>query len=145
MTAKLAIDWALLEEQGEPIPNFTIPGMDEFLAVMRMEDPLQDMGPEEAYAKIENFVMDHLDDIIELSKPWAQHYIDKGSNENWLEIMVKMASWFLVDKLMKESGHYDSILERYHSWAISDHIGDRVVAKFRQLGLPVRRDTMKKQ
>jgi hypothetical protein len=45
---------------------------------------------------------------------------------------------------MKESGHYDSILERYHSWAISDHIGDRVVAKFRQLGLPVRRDTMKK-
>ena len=143
MTAKRAIDQAI--EESNP-HGFTIPGMDSFLAMLSVEDPFRE-NPEETYAKIEDFVIDNLEHILEQVKPLAMEKIKAMGNagvlsdvpysvDEWSYLLTKMVAHGLVEKIIKDSGSQESIDDRYSSYAICHHVYDRVQRRFKELGLP---------
>jgi hypothetical protein len=146
VNAKRAIDQAI--EESNPL-GFTIPGMDSFLAMLSVEDPFRE-NPEETYAKIEDFVIDNLEHILEQVKPLAMEKIkevkamgnagflsdDQYGVDEWSYLLTKMVAHGLVEKIIKDSGSQESIDDRYSSYAICRHVYDRVQKRFKELGLP---------
>jgi hypothetical protein len=134
VTAKQAIDQAIQESNPH---GFTIPGMDSFLAMLSVEDPFRE-NPEETYAKIEDFVIDNLEHILEQVKPIAMEKAGSDySMGEWSYLLTKMVAHGLVSKIIENSGSQESIEDRYSSYGILSHVHDRVHRRFMELGLPV--------
>jgi hypothetical protein len=134
VTAKRAIEEAV---ERSTTPGFTIPGMDGFLAMLSVEDPFSE-NPESTYAKIEDFVIENLEHILEQVKPIAMEKAGSDySTGEWSYLLTKMVAHGLVSKIIENSGSQESIEDRYSSYGILSHVHDRVHRRFMELGLPV--------
>ena len=153
VTAKQAIDLSIrrrgifLEKaQGHAMAllesGFTLPGINGFLALLSVHDPFLEK-PEETYQRIEDFVIDNLETLLEQTIPVAEQQLaahkkewdltvsidpdSLSSLDEWVVIITKMAGHAL-------SGTEEMILGRYSEGAIRQHVFDRVKAKIKKLG-----------
>lgn len=155
MTAKQAIDSTLLESYDLPMGwtnGFTLPGINGLLALLSVDDPFMEK-PEETYSRIEDFVIENLEALLEQTIPIAEEQLaahkkewdltvsidpdSLSSLDEWIVIITKMAAHALVESIIDFSGTKEMILGRYSESAIRQHVFDRVKAKIKNFGIRV--------
>ena len=130
--------------------GFTLPGINGFLALLSVHDPFLEK-PEETYQRIEDFVIDNLETLLQQTIPVAEQQLaahkkewdltvsidpdSLSSLDEWVVIITKMAGHALVERIMALSGTEEMILGRYSEGAIRQHVFDRVKAKIKKLGV----------
>ena len=163
MTAKQAIDLSIgrggifLEKaRGHAMAllesGFTLPGINGLLALLSVHDPFMEK-PEETYSRIEDFVIENLEALLEQTIPIAEEQLaahkkewdltvsidpdSLSSLDEWIVIITKMAGHAMVESIMALSGTEEMILRRYSEGAIRQHVFDRVKAKIKNFGIRV--------
>ena len=149
MTAKQAIDGAVIGDRDQTLleNGFSLPGINGFLALLSVQDPFLEK-PEETYGRIEDFVIDNLEALLDQTVPKAEevahrscdslgHEVTNEDLDFWIEAVTKMAASALVERIMEISGTQEMILERYSRNAICGHVHDRAKDKMKKLGRKV--------
>jgi RNase adaptor protein for sRNA GlmZ degradation len=132
--------------------GFTLPGINGLLALLSADDPFMEK-PEETYSRIEDFVIENLEALLEQTIPIAEEQLaahkkewdltvsidpdSLSSLDEWIVIITKMAAHALVESIIDFSGTKEMILRRYSESAIRQHVFDRVKAKIKNFGIRV--------
>jgi RNase adaptor protein for sRNA GlmZ degradation len=132
--------------------GFTLPGINGLLALLSVDDPFMEK-PEETYSRIEDFVIENLEALLEQTIPIAEEQLaahkkewdltvsidpdSLSSLDEWIVIITKMAAHALVESIIDFSGTKEMILRRYSESAIRQHVFDRVKAKIKNFGIRV--------
>jgi hypothetical protein len=132
--------------------GFTLPGINGLLALLSVDDPFMEK-PEETYSRIEDFVIDNLETLLQQTIPIAEEQLaahkkewdltvsidpdSLSSLDEWIVIITKMAAHALVESIIDFSGTKEMILRRYSEGAIRQHVFDRVKAKIKNFGIRV--------
>lgn len=122
-----------VKEAIEAVVNeFDLPGINSFLALLSVQDPFFEK-PEETYARIEDFVIDNLDSVVEKAKKMLKLIPPPSNPSVWFDVIARMVAFNCVQYIMEKSQTLDSILTRYSMNGIQNSVGERVTEMLKLL------------
>jgi hypothetical protein len=139
VTAKQAIDRTITRRDFN-LPTNAINGL---LALISVQDPFLEK-PEETYSRIEDFVIENLDLLLDQTIPMAKDAVRHQRSERpqilpnldiYIQTMTMMAALTMVNRVLDLSGAKDMVLQRYSDGGIRDHVITRVKAKIKDMGI----------
>jgi len=144
VTVKESIDQVVLRSRPHSLlledqDLLELPGVNQFLAMMRVDDPFQDQPVEDAYLAIEGWVLDHIPQLIQ--------FLKENPQANWLvaaanatpgivkseTLIILAAAQTLVHKIIQQSGRTD-IFDRYSETSIITRVFSKVSDELVKLG-----------